>query len=477
MALPRRQLLPGETEDQAQNPLPTSQPVTLGGVPQDSTRTQPPQGMDLASIKALLDQYKPSPVSANLPPPQMPQGMDPEVVRNTLQRASTLGIVHGMLGTHTPSTYEVMRSGSAAPTVPPSPAYDAARANIMAPLEAEKARVSVLNQQGEVQNKYNLENTKLGLETGKANNAIPLAELKGMLSAWAGTQKNQTLRDVAQTNADAKPKVLSVPMGGQATSNQTGKPLGPVNTGTASGGIDPGVIDREADRYNATGNVQTPKGLRGPMAMGFVQQVMNRAQEKLNGTTAPAKPLASASADYRADTATQSKLQQQASTTNAREDTALKNLDVFLGTAQKVTDTGSPALNKPMRWLDENMGDPNIAAFRAARQTAVSEISQVLNNSGSQMTDSMRHEINDLIGPNATGAQVTEAAKILKQDMMNRRAANQHQIDVTRERIAGPQSSNSAPVTIRRKRDGTTKTLSSDAAAKYLSSPDFEKVQ
>jgi hypothetical protein len=368
--------------------------------------------MDLERIKALLDQNKPQPVSADLPPPQLPQGPDPALIKSTLQRANMLGLVHGALGVHTPSTYEVMKSGSAQPQMMPSPAYDAARSNIMAPLQEEQARVGLANQQGEVKNKYDVEKTKFGLEAGKTNAAIPLAELKGMLNAWGTLQKGQTAETVGAGHDKAKLEATRMQMGG------------------AGGGLTPEALDQAATLWHKTGTLP-------PMGMGTSGAVTRRQIINRSAQLFPSDDVASNKANYGADTGSQKNLQKISDQTDAFEATALKNLDNFIATAKTVSDTGSPALNKPARWLDENMGDPNIAAFRTARQVAVTEIAKVLNASNSQISDSARHEVSGLIGPDATGDQIAAAAKILKSDMENRRAGNKAQLGTIQGRISG----------------------------------------
>jgi hypothetical protein len=415
---PKRKLLPGETEDQAANPLPTDQPMTLGGVPQNQPQSQVP---DLESVKALLDKLKPQPVSMDFPAPQLPQGPDPQVIKDTLDRAQRLQMLHGIFGVHTPSTYEVMRSGKADVTVPPSPSYDAAMSRVTAPLQAEQARVGLANQQGEVQNKYAQEKAKFGLETQKSNNAPGLAEMKGMLTAWGLGQRLNAQADVAGKKNASQEKIA----GGHDQAKITAAGMG-----DGDGGLQDAALDQAAERYYKT--TELPPLGQGAAGATARKKIINRAAE-----LHPVADLAGNRAGYGADRASLQKLQTTADQTDAREGTALKNLDVFLDVAKRVTDTGSPALTKPARWLDENMGDPNIAAFRAARQTAVSEIAAVLNAQNSQVSDSARHEVNDLIGPNATGAQIAEAAKILKQDMANRKAANQEQLGTIKGRISG----------------------------------------
>jgi hypothetical protein len=160
------------------------------------------------------------------------------------------------------------------------------------------------------------------------------------------------------------------------------------------------------------------------------------------GKEAPSSADAlAAKAGVQADAASLKKLQSNYDNVTAFENTAGKNLDQFLSTAKSIVDTGSPFLNTPVRMITSQMvGSEKMAAFNAARQTAVSEIGKVLSsaNAGSGVvSDSARHEVESLIGPNATLKQIYAAANILKKDMDNRKTAYQDQITEVKSRMSG----------------------------------------
>lgn len=393
-----------------------------------------PDAMPDPDIEKLKQFLALMPQPAATPAPALPVGSDPAVAQQAIQDKGANAALHSLAGLQIATPFTVRNKIDTSPKG--HPGYDVAQEAANLPVQQEQARATLSNDQAGILNKWQEANagrqTKLGV-----------ADLAAM-SKFVSTQGQQTIAQGKNQTA------LTV-----ATGHDKAKvDAAHVTAGDAAGSIAPDIKRKEAQRYRTTGTVQTPKGLRGAAARAFVTDVMNMADEmdKEPGA-APAKPLAAAAADYGADKASQAALQRQSDTTNALEDTASRNLDVFLGTAKTVTDTGSPLLNKGARWLDENSGDPNIAAFRAARQTAVGEIAKVLNASGSNMTDSLRHEVSGLIGPDATGAQIVSAAQILKKDMANRRAANQGQIDAVKGRISGqPQSHPKAdPVALEQK--------------------------
>ncbi len=105
------------------------------------------------------------------------------------------------------------------------------------------------------------------------------------------------------------------------------------------------------------------------------------------------------------------------------EQTALKNLDVFLGQAKKVVDSGSPLINRPLRAFSAQvLGSPNMAAFRTARGTIVPEFARLLGSANALgiITNEQRQEVNAMIPEDATLRQVYEAARVLKTDARNR---------------------------------------------------------
>lgn len=197
--------------------------------------------------------------------------------------------------------------------------------------------------------------------------------------------------------------------------------------------LSPEAIDQMANLWVTTG--QMPQLGMGKSGGQLKAQVLNRGAQ-----LSPGANLAGNKAEYHSNTASLGKQQTQSDLMEAAEQTALKNLDTFSSMASKVRDTGSPLFNMGGREFSRRvMGDPAMAAFEASRQTAVQEIGKVLSGSvgGGGISDSARAEVNHLIGPDATVAQIMAAAAILKKDMANRKSAVEGQIAHTRARMGG----------------------------------------
>ncbi len=208
--------------------------------------------------------------------------------------------------------------------------------------------------------------------------------------------------------------------------NQTGAGTGATPADIAKKfGMSQESFDQTAEKYYTSG--QLPPIGRSPNAIAMNRALMNRAAELHPGAS-----LAENSAEFKANQQSLSKLQTNFDQVSAFENTAGKNLDLFLQTAKPVLDSGSPWINKPLRSIDAGaLGSGDLAAFNAARQTAVTEIAKVLNSSNASgvLSDSARHEVEGLIGPNATLRQIASASSVLRQDMANRHQAYQDQIN------------------------------------------------
>ena len=194
-----------------------------------------------------------------------------------------------------------------------------------------------------------------------------------------------------------------------------------------------------AEMFATTGALP-PLGM-GKAASGMRSEIINLAAQRF-----PNVDFATQKAAFQANNDSLKAYQKQKDNIEGFEATAGKNLDNFLKTASKVVDSGSPFLNTPLRAIGDRLaGSPDQTAFNVARQVAVTEIAKVLNNPGGNaaLSDSARHEVQELIGPNATLKQIYTAAKILRQDMSARKQAMDEQINAIKSRIQTPNGPNS----------------------------------
>lgn len=251
------------------------------------------------------------------------------------------------------------------------------------------------------------------------------------------------------TPKEEKPAAVPVPQPftlgeGQRRFDASGKLIASVPKSAPAGADD--VTQLSAAGLDAAALNYAKTGLLPPLGMGDKNTrklIINRAAEMM-----PGLDVASAKADFGANSDSLKALQKQRDALGAFETTALKNLDVFLGAAGKVTDTGSPLFNKPIRTLSDQMfGGDAQTAFNVARRTVIPEFAKILANPGlsGQLSDSARKEIEDVVSGNATFKQTLAAARILKQDVENRRTSYDDQIKGIKARIgkatAAPETS------------------------------------
>lgn len=193
--------------------------------------------------------------------------------------------------------------------------------------------------------------------------------------------------------------------------------------------LTPAAIEIAARNYLATGSMPA-------LGMGDKvtrQTILNRA-----GELDPTANVAANKATFKADQDSLVALQKQRDAIGAFESTALKNLDVFLEAAKKIPDTGSPFFNSPIRAVSERgLGSAEMTAVNTARRTVIPEFAKILSNPGlsGQLSDSARHEVEEVVSGNATLKQMVAASNILKRDAANRRTSYDDQIKTIQGRM------------------------------------------
>ena len=203
--------------------------------------------------------------------------------------------------------------------------------------------------------------------------------------------------------------------------------------GNMFGQNDPG-LDLAANNYRQTG--QMPAGMaRSP---GSTKAIIDRAAAL--DQSAGGAGIAANKAVLGSYTDALKKLQTNFSQVQAFEQTAEKNMDLLQTTAQKIPDLGTRYANIPVRMISASMiGSDNMAAFKTALNTAQTESAKVLNSSNASgvLSDSARHELQDVIDGNVPYSAMVASLNTLKQDMANRTQAYNQQIGDLQTRIKG----------------------------------------
>ena len=211
----------------------------------------------------------------------------------------------------------------------------------------------------------------------------------------------------------------------KAKQSPTAMMMGAVNLSAAG-------MDLAANNYRLTG--QLPSSMsRDPKV---VQAIINHAAEldQQNG----GEGIASNKASLQANAQSLKSLQKNFDQVSAFENTANKNLDLFVNKLSQIPDLGTKFANVPMRMINDRMiGTANYQAMKAAQQTAASEVAKVLSsaNASGVLSDSQKKEAEDVLSGNLSMAAAVKVAQTLKQDFANRHQSYQQQITDIQGRI------------------------------------------
>ena len=232
-------------------------------------------------------------------------------------------------------------------------------------------------------------------------------------------------------------KAKQAPLAQLAIMNATGNGGAPEDVAKKFG-MSPVAFDQTAEKYWTTGTLP-PVG-RGGAAMAFNRAIMNRAAE-----LHPDGSLAANSAEYKANEASLKKFQAFADTTNAFEQTAIKNMNLLQETLKNIPDLGARFANVPARSITGSMiGTENMARFHTALNVAQTEAAKVLNNpnSGAVLSDSARQDLQKIIDGNMPVKAIIASLDTLRQDMNNRTGSNRETIADIQRRLSGASAPN-----------------------------------
>lgn len=189
------------------------------------------------------------------------------------------------------------------------------------------------------------------------------------------------------------------------------------------------ALDQAAERYSKDGTL--PSGFA--KSPGTIASIIKRSAE-----LHPDQDIAANKATFAADSAALKKVQTQYDTMTGFENTALKNLDLFIEKAKAVPDLGARFANTPLRMITGKMiGDENQAALNAARITASREAAKVLSSAtgAGVLSDSQAKEVDDIVNGNLPLPAMIKTVETLKQDMANRHQGYQDDIATIKQRI------------------------------------------
>lgn len=297
--------------------------------------------------------------------------------------------------------------------------------------------------------------------TGEAN---ATADQKRAESAWytshpgagapgvpAEVQQQAAWLDAnpGKTAADYKQHIATLPINTRySLENGSGVPGAPGSGTPASSaqtaqkfGMTQESFDQAAEKYYTTG--QLPPVGRGISGIGLNRALMNRA-----GDLHPGASLAGNEAAFAANKSSLTKLQTNFDQVSAFENTAGKNLQLFLDKLSAIPDLGVKFANTPLRLIDNKMiGSDNYQAMKAAQQTAASEAAKVLGsaNASGVLSDTQKKEAEEILSGNLSYSAAQKVVATLKQDFANRHQSYSDQIADIKNRMSGGGQSNASP--------------------------------
>jgi hypothetical protein len=192
-----------------------------------------------------------------------------------------------------------------------------------------------------------------------------------------------------------------------------------------------GAITTAAKLYLASGTI--PSVGRGPTANANIARIKNRASD-----LDPEADINTNKVITAADKRTLTHLTDQQGQIEAMSNTARKNYEVLREAANKITDTGSPWVNKHLRQFQgQVLGSPEQAAYDVAMNVVRPELAGILDRGSGIITVHAREEIEKAVRGEMTIPQIVAVYETLLKDMDNRHAANAGQISATNDHLRG----------------------------------------
>lgn len=189
------------------------------------------------------------------------------------------------------------------------------------------------------------------------------------------------------------------------------------------------------------------QNLPARMSKGMVERENAIAERWVAGGR---ESIAEARAGFKADADTLKYTQRQVSTLEALEKTANKNLSDIRTALKQLPDTGVKFLNKPLRWWQEQKGDPTLSKVAVYLNGLKSEYVRI--NSGNPnlaVKADLQREIDHMFDTSLPVSAILQRLEAFQSEGRNRVAAQRDILDSTRQSIRnrGRKSETNSPNT------------------------------
>jgi hypothetical protein len=177
-------------------------------------------------------------------------------------------------------------------------------------------------------------------------------------------------------------------------------------------------LDLAAEKYLANGTL--PPLYRDAASKKAVIARAAELQKERGGTMAD---VPAQQAEFRSNSGALSAITKDLATIRPYKDMLDTNAEILKSLAHQAIATGSPFINKPINWIEQNAaGDPKMAEFLAQMHFVQTEAARVISNPRlvGQMTDTAKQELNAVLNGTMSLSQVESVVNRIQNDGFNR---------------------------------------------------------
>lgn len=202
--------------------------------------------------------------------------------------------------------------------------------------------------------------------------------------------------------------------------------------------LNPNAIDALAKRFIASGEI--PSIGMGKEAAKSKSLIFNRVSQIMNSSGSSPEQILAKEAAFKATTGELKRLQSQRGTAMTYADTTDKALDYAKSLSDKVDRSGNQFFNKWIMAGKQATGDPDVAAFNAALNTASQEYIKSNSIGSGGNSDAARSHVNSLISGIQTKDQFNKVIDTLHNETSIRRNAYDDHVNSLVNSLSGSAS-------------------------------------
>jgi hypothetical protein len=206
-------------------------------------------------------------------------------------------------------------------------------------------------------------------------------------------------------------------------------------------------------------------------------QINSQIAKKLKDAGMTAADLGNMRANFKAQSGSINKLVPQLNAIEAYEQTAKFNGQRLLDLVDKIDNTGIPVIEGYARRAQKAVGDPDQAEFQSVLAQYQTEAARIINNPNLTgiLSDSARHEMQEIVGGNMNAAQIKRVVNRLNTEFEFRKNAIRDQVGAAGQsmtNIGNAQSSRPVDIATTPTPKGQTKVINGVTYINLTGQPD-----